>query len=184
MRFGSSLHAALRDLFKILDVRALLRKLKVEVVQSGFKSHVAHLRPQHVKKHGAFVHRYRTVVWGVGRQPRRLCYGRGILIHQRADGKFVDGTESRFLAGVLLRVERFGIPRQAVTDPDVAGSRGQNLNSPPLRGYQARNGPVTALGIPGALAQEQNSGGREIAEGPIRNLDQRESGIRNGPKHV
>jgi len=34
-----------------------------------------------------------------------LADGRGIFIHQSANGEFVDGAEARFLAGVLLGVE-------------------------------------------------------------------------------
>ena len=184
LRLDGGLHAALGDLFKIVDARALLRKLKVEVAQGGFEGHVAHLRAQHVKKQRPFVRHNGTIVRRVGRQPRRLRDRRGIFVHQRADGKFVHGTKSRFLAGVLLGVESLGIASQPVANPDVARRRGQNLNSPPLRSHQARNGSVATLGIPGALAEEQNSGSRKIAEGPVRNLDQRESGIRNGAKHV
>ena len=153
-------------------------------MQGGFEGHIAYLRAQHVKKQRPLVHHYGTVVGRVGGQPRRLRYGCGIFIHQRANGKFVHGAESRFLASVLLGVERFGIASQPVANPDVARRRGQNLNSPPLRSHQARNGSVATLGIPGALAQEQNSGSRKIAESPVGNLDQREGGIRNRAKHV
>jgi len=52
----------LRDVLKILDPRGFLRELKVEVVQGGLEGHIAHLRAEHVKKHGAFVHHDRAIV--------------------------------------------------------------------------------------------------------------------------
>ncbi len=163
-RLDGSAGAAVGDDFKILDARALFGKIKVELLEGGLEGDVTHLRAQHVKKHGAFVLYHGTVIRGIGSEAGRLRDGRGILIHQRANGEFVNGAESRFLAGILLGVERFGVASKTIADPDVARRCGQNLNAPPLRGHQTRNRAVAGSRIPDALAEEQNSRSRVFAE--------------------
>ncbi len=172
------------DVLKILDPRALLRELKIEVVQGGFEGHVSHLRAEHVKEHRAFVHHDGTVVGGIRNQAGCLTDRRGIFIHQRANGKLVHGAEACFLAGVLLRVKGFGIARQSIADPDVTWRRWKNLNAPPLGRHQARDSPIAGLGVPNTLAQKQDARSRIIAKSAVRHLDQGETGVWDGAKHV
>ena len=154
----------LREVCEIVDGGALAVVLEVEVVEQRFEGDVAHLRAQHVEDHRAFVHDDGAVVAGVGSEARGLRDGRGVFTHESADGEFVDGFQAGFAAGVLLGVESFGVTREAVADPDIAGGRGKNGVAPPLRRDQTRDGAVGAFGIPDAFAQPQKAGGGEIAQ--------------------
>ena len=82
----------LGEVFEILVARRLFGKLKVEIAYRGFEGYVAHHGAQHVKEHGAFVHHDGTIVGRVGRKAARLRHGRGVFVHQRADGELIDGA--------------------------------------------------------------------------------------------
>ena len=127
--------------------------------------------------HRALIEHHRTIVAGIRFEALRLSNGSGVFIHQRADGKIVNGPGGGILAGDGLEIERFRITRQAIAQPDVGGRRGHYFISPPLRGHQAGDGAVAGLGIPGMLADEQQAGRGKIAHCSVRELRQNHVGV-------
>ncbi len=53
-----------------------------------------------------------------------------------------------------------------------------------MRGHQARDGAITGFGVPAALAEQQDSRSGKIAKGAVRQLDDRQSRVRNGSEHI
>ena len=92
--------------------------------------------------------------------------------------------EPGFLAGILLRVERFAVAREAIADPDIVGSGGSHLDSEPLRGDQPGDSAVAGFGVPNALAEKKNAGSGKFAERAFGHLNQRERRIGDRAKHV
>ena len=137
-----------------------------------------------MEDHRAFVFDDGAVVAGVGSEAGGLRDGRGVFTHQSADGEIIDGFEAGFAAGLLFGVKRFAIAREAVADPDIAGSCGKNGVAPPLRGDEMRDGAVGAFGIPVALGDEEKAGRGEIAECAVGKLREREIGIVERAEHV
>ena len=125
-----------------------------------------------------------AIVAGVGSEARGLGDGSGVFAHQGADGEIVDGFEAGFAAGLLLGVEGFAIAREAVADPDIAGSRGKNGVAPPLRGDEMRDSAIGAFRIPVALGDEEQAGRGEITERAVGELREREIGIVERAEHV
>src|SRR2546430_3854866 len=84
---------ALSEILEILDACGFLGELKIKIAESGFESRVAHHGAEHVEEHGTFVHHDGAVVGGIGGETAGLANGGGVLVHQRADGEFVNGAE-------------------------------------------------------------------------------------------
>ncbi len=103
-----------------------------KIMEHGFEGDIAHQAAKHVENHRAFIEHHRTVVTRIGSQPRRLGDRGCLVVHERADGKFVDGAQAGFSAGGLFGVQLFAVACQAVGHPNVAGAGGKHGVAKPL----------------------------------------------------
>ena len=148
----------LRHLLEIGHRSCFAGELLVVIAQERGKSRIPDLLSKHVKDHGALVHDHGGVLRSKGREAPGLGNWRAIVIHQGADGKIVERLVHSVSAGGLLHVQRFGISRQSVRQPDVGGRCGHDLIPPPLGGHEIGQLSRVSRRAPLALAEEQQTG--------------------------